>query len=340
MLSKYNISQYIPYIKLDLLLKELGLQITRITDKEIQAHCPNPQHEDSTPSFFLNKQTGLFNCFGCGFSGSLLKLVKFLGNFKEDYEACSYIQHFLQEGTSESIDNLIPLKKRELNGIPKVSNRQVETNIDKKIGIHRIKLPEGYIRHAPEALWYLQYKGLDVNLIKENFEFGFCHIGRYKGRIVFPVYFNKTLVMVQGRIITEGIKPKDLFNAGFKKQYIYNYDNLQRNKFLIVTESIFDVFRLYPYYQNVTAIFGSRLIAEQAEMLLSISKEIGIMPDPDSGFKPFLETTLKYLYHKASLYISTFNKSNLLISINTFQPMEQYISQNWRYLNYDHLIPK
>lgn len=34
--------------------------------KEIKARCPNPQHEDKAPTFVMNTEKNVFNCFKCG----------------------------------------------------------------------------------------------------------------------------------------------------------------------------------------------------------------------------------------------------------------------------------
>lgn len=39
-------------------------------------NCPLPGHEDSSPSFGVNRDTGSFHCFGCGASGDLLTFVR------------------------------------------------------------------------------------------------------------------------------------------------------------------------------------------------------------------------------------------------------------------------
>ena len=42
---------------------------------EYSGHCPHPDHRDSSPSFSLSNSKGLFHCFGCGFSGTLLQFL-------------------------------------------------------------------------------------------------------------------------------------------------------------------------------------------------------------------------------------------------------------------------
>ena len=33
--------------------------------------CLNPEHDDSNPSMRIDRITGVFNCFSCGFKGNL-----------------------------------------------------------------------------------------------------------------------------------------------------------------------------------------------------------------------------------------------------------------------------
>ena len=45
--------------------------------------CPNPKHNDTQASFGFNVRKGVFNCFGCGWSGSLFEFVaRYLGGYQ------------------------------------------------------------------------------------------------------------------------------------------------------------------------------------------------------------------------------------------------------------------
>lgn len=41
--------------------------------KDILIHCLNPEHDDENPSLRVDRETGIFNCFGCGFKGDIYK---------------------------------------------------------------------------------------------------------------------------------------------------------------------------------------------------------------------------------------------------------------------------
>lgn len=42
-----------------------------ISGKDYVVHCMNPEHTDNNPSMRIDKVSGIFNCFSCGFSGNL-----------------------------------------------------------------------------------------------------------------------------------------------------------------------------------------------------------------------------------------------------------------------------
>jgi len=43
--------------------------------------CPFDDHEDSSPSFGINKEKYIFNCFGCGKNGDFINLVQLITGF-------------------------------------------------------------------------------------------------------------------------------------------------------------------------------------------------------------------------------------------------------------------
>ena len=44
-------------------------------------HCLNPEHDDTNPSMRIDKITGVFNCFSCGFKGNIFKHFDKPSNF-------------------------------------------------------------------------------------------------------------------------------------------------------------------------------------------------------------------------------------------------------------------
>ena len=43
--------------------------------------CLNPEHDDSNPSMRIDKITGVYNCFSCGYKGNIFKLFDKPSNY-------------------------------------------------------------------------------------------------------------------------------------------------------------------------------------------------------------------------------------------------------------------
>jgi len=63
-----------------------------LSDKHVQfssqggdlvVKCLNPEHEDGTPSMRIDKITGAFHCFSCGFKGSIFKHFGLVNDLKD-----------------------------------------------------------------------------------------------------------------------------------------------------------------------------------------------------------------------------------------------------------------
>lgn len=92
----------------DILINKWGVNPNFLKASTAKIRCVNPDHEDRTPSMELDFEKNLFNCFGCGWGGSVydlekvrhfskIKLVKYLSD-----RAMSYLQ---SRGVSNKIIN-------------------------------------------------------------------------------------------------------------------------------------------------------------------------------------------------------------------------------------------
>jgi len=80
---------------------------------EISGHCPmhveRTGREDINPSWSVNADTGVHNCFSCGYKGSLLSLICDLRDFKTDYGLSDYdaAKEWLSSSINVDLPNLI-----------------------------------------------------------------------------------------------------------------------------------------------------------------------------------------------------------------------------------------
>lgn len=48
--------------------------------KDVKIHCLNPEHDDNDPSLRIDRITGAYHCFSCGFKGNIFKYFEVKGN--------------------------------------------------------------------------------------------------------------------------------------------------------------------------------------------------------------------------------------------------------------------
>lgn len=61
------------------LLKDKGVPF-KISGKDYVTKCFNPEHDDSNPSFRIDRMTGIAHCFSCGFKTNIFKFYGLLTN--------------------------------------------------------------------------------------------------------------------------------------------------------------------------------------------------------------------------------------------------------------------
>lgn len=76
-------------------LNELGVEVIRVIDEEVQAKCPahlrRTGKEDRNPSWSVNTDTGQHNCFSCGFRGPFIVIVKEMAGLNDE-DATAWIK--------------------------------------------------------------------------------------------------------------------------------------------------------------------------------------------------------------------------------------------------------
>lgn len=61
---------------IEILEQEYDLFFPQEANGWYNTNCPLPGHDDSSPSFGVNREKGSFHCFGCGASGDLISFVR------------------------------------------------------------------------------------------------------------------------------------------------------------------------------------------------------------------------------------------------------------------------
>ena len=185
---------------------------------EIQCACLNPAHIDAHPSFSINSKNGMFYCFSC----------QYKGNFKR------YLDGEIDEDMERTAMYLQSLKSLEYLDAP-VDAIQASIMLPPDSGI---PIPSEGIRGVSKE-------------VLERLEVFYCTLGKYKGRLIFPVKDSEgTLLGFDARIYTpeghtkiEPVNPKAKYlrPAYFKTAgIVYGTYKSNYSDTIILTEGVFD----------------------------------------------------------------------------------------------------
>lgn len=138
-------------------------------------NCPMPNHEDSSPSFGVNIDDNKYNCFGCGATGDIIKLVQQVEglNFIEAIQRLSDFAGVDIEIANLDIKNLIRDLTNSLNDYMNIEKSNFPGGLS-ECGFliafaDRVKKFEKQVEYDPHHLAWTEtvYQNLE-KLISEN----------------------------------------------------------------------------------------------------------------------------------------------------------------------------
>lgn len=191
------------------LLNKQNIQF-RYSGGDLLIRCLNPEHEDRNPSLRVDKITGKFNCFSCGFSGSLFV------HFNEEQNIINVrVQNLKTKINKLSTQKLhIPLSAepfiKDYRGISAETFKHFEafTDPNNKIFDGRIIFP---IRDINDDILILHSRYLHSELKPKYYN--------YPENVSLPLYpaspdiINGSIILVEGSFDMINLWDKGLTNA-------------------------------------------------------------------------------------------------------------------------------
>lgn len=247
----------------------LGTHKKHNEDKcQVSFDCPACSAEklldggDGKGKLEINYRKGVFKCWVCAYKnnmhGPIEKLIKKYGN-----------GHNMRDYLLVKPDN----------------NYEKETYVDKEV---HVQLPPEFIplskcsQYEPQysfAIKYLNERGIDEEIIKE-FNIGYAHEGKYRGRIIIPSYdeFGDVNFFV-ARSYSQYIRPKYLNPEAEKQQIVFNHNKINFDATIYLVEGAFD----HIVTPNSIPLLG-KIMTYKIKMLLTenAKADIVILLDDDA----------------------------------------------------------
>lgn len=247
-------------------LTELGLHKIRLVGNNVMANCPF--HDESSPSFGVNVDTGVYNCFGCGAKGTFSKLVKELDNFDTVFDADEYlISRYGKFAVSANESFELDFG----NELP-----------DEDYWIENSVLDELKFRHP-----YLAGRNITEKW-QRLFEIGY---DRQKGAVAFPYRDprGRLLTVKKRKVSTKSFWYEPAMPKRIKARTLYGLDKVLKwgLKVVAITEAEIDCISVWQAEQvGAIGIGGNQFTDAQADVLirtLPTDAELVVFTDNDAG---------------------------------------------------------
>jgi DNA primase len=282
-----------------------------------------PFHNERTPSFTVDRDKGLYHCFGCGAGGDVIHFLRQIDrlDFPEAVEALAArfgvaIPRRVSRGPRDEqreklLGAVAAAQKFYVAELAKPGNpaaayleeRGVPAPVAKALGV-------GF---AP-AGWETLAKGLggawpesllvEAGLLQPRSE-GRGAYDRFRNRLVFTIRDERGRpVGFSGRALSPGDEPKYLNSPEspvfLKKRLLYALTDareaIRRTERTVLAEGCFDHLALYlAGVEETVASMGTALTAEQAAKLKRLAPQVVICYDGDSAGRNAARAALSHL---------------------------------------------
>lgn len=219
------------------LLQKHGITATS-SGRDWLTYCLNPDHDDSNPSFRIDKTSGIAHCFSCGFKTNIFK-------------------HFGITSTPHSVK--IAKLKEKLNNL--------------NISLNGVVFPDRMIPYTKpfRGISAATLKTFGAFCVVTGDD-------KFQNRIWFPIkdLRDRNVVFV-GRHMMSSENPKYLIYPSKTTIPIFPERFTEKHKSVILVEGIFDMLNLYDKgLKNVVCSFGTNTLQNDTALKLLALKTQGI----------------------------------------------------------------
>lgn len=286
-----------------LLMQNMGIQALKITSKgnEIQALCPF--HQETVRSFGVSVDKGLYNCFSCKASGTLLTMVARLKSVSLD-RAKQILENY------GVYDDIFERRKyKSLFGAEQIYNTSI-VEVSKS-------MYAPYITKRRLLVAYEYLSGRGIKYKKSHTRTSTGHVLGFMpkvNRVLFPWIEDEMFFGCVGRyILKKRHVPRYAPYFGLQKSnhLFLGHTNTERLKTVVayvIVEGEIDAIRvsqLFPYTGMIGVAMGySNISAVQLKKLLEFDGAFIIGFDNDKGGRAGVEVARKRLYYAKRSAIS------------------------------------
>ena len=235
----------------------------------IKCLCPSPSHNDRhIGSFSFDTIKGVGHCFACGCSVNIFSFNKMLGEKLEYRGDVNY----------EFAKSLKPKKEEIVYTKPIVYGKLYDPFYSNEVMnfLHGIGWSDEFIEE--KGVKYCRYCEMIGESIVNDIDEKPTVM---ENRICIPIYKDGKLVNYECRTFKNEF-PKVKYVLGCKSNLLYNLENVDSNKEVVLTESIKNLGKGFNVTKNIISMFGNQLTDVKLELLNKIPN-LTLFADYDDG---------------------------------------------------------
>jgi DNA primase len=238
-----------------------------------------PLHEETRPSFYVNARKDVFYCHGCGQGGDLIRFVQLSRHlsFRQSL-ACFDPQATSEDSTRAVVEQAAAFYQQQLDHYPEALSYLNRRGLNDPILIKELEIgyaPGGSLRR------HLTAQGYSFDLLRQAGLLNVSGSDAFYQRIVFPLRQGGHIINLYGRSIGAAFAHR--FLRG-NKGGLYAWEKIRHCPEVILVEGLFDYAVLRQAgFHNVTCALGTHLNPDQFRQLCDGTRTVYLTFDVDAN---------------------------------------------------------
>jgi DNA primase len=238
-----------------------------------------PLHEETRPSFYVNRRKNVFYCHGCGHGGDLIRFIQ-LSRRISFHQSLAYLgaQTHQESDSIALLEQTATFYQQQLGRYPESMRYLAQRGVHDPALIQELRLgyaAGGTLRRHLTAHGYPFNRLHSAGLINAQGADALYH------RVVFPLLQNEHIVNLYGRSIGTAFAHRFLPGS---KGGLYAWEKVRHCPEVILVEGLFDYVALRQAgFSNVTCSLGTHLNPDQFRQLCDQSRIVYVGFDDDAN---------------------------------------------------------
>lgn len=255
-----------------------GIDVENEVDSDYIIFCPYHSNH-RTPAGEISKTSGMFFCFSCQMSKTLVEFVMDVSK-RTYFEATRFIKSKGQEQNIEQVIN------KQLHTLPDYIQYDNETIV--RLNTQAL--------NSLIAIEYFKSRKLNKNSITK-FQLGYSD---KQGMITIPVHSPDGMCV---GFVGRSVEGKDFKNSTHlpKSKVLFNLHRVKTSDIVYVVESSFDAIRLDQVGLPAVATLGANVSRTQTDLLQKYFNNIVVIPDNDEAGRSMSQKIIDRLGSRVSI---------------------------------------